>query len=674
MSSSVAPVARSPITHSKRKHAVGSVPTKVEPVTPVPVVLPPIKPSVSSPVKPSIPPKKKLRVELRPTLHAARDCSLLPVTQLVLLMIAMTTGWPMMKHRPAASDGGSSQIPPATQAVRCAISDNGSADMYDADSDSVSAHMFIDDIAEEHNGSTDAASSSNGEVYDSPSPSAAVPDAPVAPLLSLPNSPECTKVHTKKGQYVSTLLADGHISDLVGDDNVCNDPNVARSPATVTRRNAIQASASTLSRQSTAITSAIVPQASGTPPKADTASTDMFLEDLGSPPPSVRKRKTSRLFTMAGRHHSATLAIIADAGMAIEGNSSLSSVVKTLVVHKPIDAMTYSGPSSVQVEDLTGIDDTPPSTKSAQVVPDKVIAVMTMSLSPIAIASFELWFRSDRIPIPLNILLACPMMRLFPFFSHDALWSFISYMQFTGHAPYCNLTTLPPTAFSSNGWKALYMSRTAVAMMVGVVMACHLFWPALEGGYEIQDPLGISDTYIEGGMVYHSISIMLFRQLWCHKTTMLSSIFKLPYMQCSSMTSNGPEFTMCSNVTCKDRPANKNKLPSPAQRKDTASAHRSPTIHREMIATEDEFVPIFDGHASKKHHFLFHPGDFDNLSSLPHYTPLCDLDYFTLIAVGYTPAMRSIKKCPHLNLNVQFVVVLGQAPNSAELALAGYMG
>ncbi|KAK0491751.1 hypothetical protein EDD18DRAFT_1358536 [Armillaria luteobubalina] len=266
------------------------------------------------------------------------------------------------------------------------------------------------------------------------------------------------------------------------------------------------------------------------------------------------------------------------------------------------------------------------------------------------------------------------------FFSRNALWSFISYMQFTRHGPYCNLTTLPPTAFVSDGRKALYASRTAVAMTVGMAMACHLYQPAWEGGYEIQDPSGISDTYIKGGTVYHSITVMPFRQLWHRKSTMLSSIFKLLYMQCSSMTSNGPEFTTCSNITREDGPANKNKLPSPAQRKDPASANHSPNKlssagkdYWHCLGFEDD-IPIFDSHASKKHHFLFRPGDFDKLSSLPQYTPSRNLDYFTLVAVGYMPAVWSVKKHPHLNMNVQFVIVLGQAPNTAELANAGYMG
>ncbi|KAK0216369.1 hypothetical protein IW262DRAFT_1464908 [Armillaria fumosa] len=785
MSSPVAPVARTPMCTMRSKHkcATGSVQAKVEPVAPIPIV--------STPVKKNVPPKKKSRVKASPASRGIQNRSLLPgglgYADLPPVSVSRPGGvirerndhWLaygeltpneiaavlQLHQRPAASDGVASQIPPATQTVAYAESDNSSDALYDADSDSVSAHPFIDDVAEELNRSTDAASSSDGEGYDSPSPSTAVSDVPAVPLSSLPNSPERVlrssahaKVRTEKGRYVNTLLADGHISDLAGDDNLRDDPNVMGSPATVTQRNtgAIQATAATPSRWSATIASAVAVHASGTPPKAGPTSADVFLEDLGLPPPSVRRRKTGRLFTVGGHHHPTPLPIIADASVAVEGSSLLSSVVKTLVVQKPIDVATSSGLSSVPVEDLTGIDDTPPSTKTAQGMavkgaddplflcclptddgdffamldaligdrcrdhesePDFVVSRswsddsapsakppplpfnepddVTLCIMQPKLQESQLVPLYDKMPSigefrPVIALRHDPNTfehpacisydEIISFFSRDALRSFISYMQFTGHAPYCNLTTMPTTLFASDGRKALYASRTAVAMMVGMVMACHLYQPAWEGGYEIRDPSGISDPYIEGGTVYHSITVMPFRQLWCRETTMLSSIFKLPYMHCTSMTSNSPEFTTCSNVTHEDGPANKNKLPSPAQRKDTSSAHRSlnklSSAGREYwhcLGFKDD-VPIFDGRASKKHHFLFHPGDFDNLSSLPHYTPSRDLDYFTLVAVGSTPTVWCVKKRPCLNLNVQFVVVLGQAPNTAELASAGYVG
>ncbi|KAK0500120.1 hypothetical protein EDD18DRAFT_1348937 [Armillaria luteobubalina] len=611
-----------------------------------------------------------------------------------------------LHQRPAASEFGASQIPPATQTVAYATSNDGSADMYDVDSDSVSVHLFINDAAEEHNGSSDAASSSDGEGYDSPSPSTVVHNVPIAPLSSLPDSPEHvlrlrTKVRTEKGQYVNALLTDGHISDLTGGDSIRNVPNAAgwvlsvylqvgfvfsysaflRSPAAVTRHNAgaVLPTAASPSRGSTSTASAVTVQATSTPPKAVPTATDVYLEDLGSPPPSLHKRKTGRLFTVAGCHCPAPLAVIANAGVAVEGSTLSSSVVKTLIVQKPIDVPAGSSPSSVQVEDLTGIDNMPPSTKHARVVavkalppaktpmgdsdffatldalisdrchdhesePENIEDAATESRQAISSfvkpppASFkepdDVTLRvmqpelqeSQLVPLYEKMpsidkfravvsLGQDPNMfehptcvtydKIVSFFSRDALWSFISYMQFTGHGPYCNLTTLLPTAFVSNSRKALYASRTAVAMTVGVVMVCHLYQPAWEGGYEIQDPSGISDTYIKGGTAYHSITVMPFRQLWRCESTVLSSIFKLPYMQCSSMTSNGPEFTTCSNITHEDGLANKNKLPSPAQRKDPASVNCS--LNKLSSASKDYWhclgfeddVPIFDGHADE---------------------------------------------------------------------------
>ncbi|KAK0499321.1 hypothetical protein EDD18DRAFT_1349501 [Armillaria luteobubalina] len=145
------------------------------------------------------------------------------------------------------------------------------------------------------------------------------------------------------------------------------------------------------------------------------------------------------------------------------------------------------------------------------------------------------------------------------------------------------------------------------------------------------------------------------------------------------MTSVGPKFSTHAFITQEDGLSNKNKVLPLAQHKDTASSSQSLTKlssagkdYWHCLGFADD-VLIFDGHVSKKQHFLFHPQDFDNLSSMPHYAPSHNLDYFTLIAVGYMPAVWCVKKCPCLNMNVQFIVVLGQALSVAELAKAGYI-
>lgn len=81
-------------------------------------------------------------------------------------------------------------------------------------------------------------------------------------------------------------------------------------------------------------------------------------------------------------------------------------------------------------------------------------------------------------------------------------------------------------------------------------------------------------------------------------------------------------------------------------------------------------VPIFDGRLSKHHQFLFRPKDFDNIATMPRVTK--DLDRFALVAVSYTPGVWSPNGVPRINLNVQFVILLGQAPKPDELASAGY--
>ncbi len=84
-------------------------------------------------------------------------------------------------------------------------------------------------------------------------------------------------------------------------------------------------------------------------------------------------------------------------------------------------------------------------------------------------------------------------------------------------------------------------------------------------------------------------------------------------------------------------------------------------------------VPMFDGHASKGRHFLFHPEDFDQLVTMPWVPTTRELDRFTLVAVGYTPTMWSPGPSnPHVSMNVQFIIVLGQAPKPEVLASAGY--
>ncbi|PBK65099.1 hypothetical protein ARMSODRAFT_1022524 [Armillaria solidipes] len=247
---------------------------------------------------------------------------------------------------------------------------------------------------------------------------------------------------------------------------------------------------------------------------------------------------------------------------------------------------------------------------------------------------------------------------------------------------------MPRPSFTSNGKKALYAGKTTIAMMVGVVTECFLCRVAREGGYDAEsfDP---GSVCVEGSKAYHSIHIMPFSQLWRRESTMLSLIFHLPVLKTASILSKGPEFTTCGNVT--GTGMNKNKFLSPAQQKvpvpktpvKSGSAWpnslaakgplaSTPKEYYHCLGFEDD-VPVFDGRASKGRHFLFRPEDFNNIASMLRYGTGRNLDYFSLVAVGYTPTVWSTKREAHLSMNVQFVVLLGQAPNSATLATAGYI-
>lgn len=87
-------------------------------------------------------------------------------------------------------------------------------------------------------------------------------------------------------------------------------------------------------------------------------------------------------------------------------------------------------------------------------------------------------------------------------------------------------------------------------------------------------------------------------------------------------------------------------------------------------------VPIFDRRSSQGQHFLFRNEDFDKLVTLPCYLPGKDLDRFTLVTVGHTPSVWAPDpdQPPRITLNVQFVIVLGQAPKPADLEVLGFGG
>ncbi|KAK0495512.1 hypothetical protein EDD18DRAFT_1332351 [Armillaria luteobubalina] len=291
-------------------------------------------------------------------------------------------------------------------------------------------------------------------------------------------------------------------------------------------------------------------------------------------------------------------------------------------------------------------------------------------------------------------------------FSRGALRSVLSWYKWGGTAPYCNLSTLPRPALGSDGRKATYNSQTAVAITVGVVTNCSLYNAAQQGGYK-------SEAHVSGGKTYHSIRVMPLSQLWRRECTMLGLLFFLTLIKSSAISPEGIEFSTRPLAVGTSAYSNHNKcwysfslechaltvrvpVPSPLLAKKPASTtgKSSPSVRwpkspsksvglgsspqREFyhcLGFDDE-VPIYDGRSSQGRHFLFHQEDFDNLATMPRYHPARDLDRFTLVAVGYTPSVwtvSSVLREARLSMNVQFVIVLGQAPPHAELASAGYV-
>ncbi|KAK0218416.1 hypothetical protein EDD85DRAFT_961685 [Armillaria nabsnona] len=271
-------------------------------------------------------------------------------------------------------------------------------------------------------------------------------------------------------------------------------------------------------------------------------------------------------------------------------------------------------------------------------------------------------------------------------FTPHPLQSVVTWLYFVGHGCYCSLSTMPHPLFLFNGKKMLYNSSTCVAMIAGLVINCSIFKDGQQGGWS-------SATSTQGGRLLHSIRLLPFSQPWRRETTMIATVCNVPMSKSQSecMLSDGVEFT--TRAFSSTPTNNRNKFPSPAVQKPSIpksapatstcaktswpkSPAKPPTLashaqsqYYHCLRFEDE-VPIFDGRFSKGCHFLFHPEDFDNISTMPCVTH--DLNWFALVAVGYTPGVWSPGSQPHVNLNIQFIVLLGQAPKPAALAKAGY--
>ncbi|PBK59901.1 hypothetical protein ARMSODRAFT_1070889 [Armillaria solidipes] len=273
-------------------------------------------------------------------------------------------------------------------------------------------------------------------------------------------------------------------------------------------------------------------------------------------------------------------------------------------------------------------------------------------------------------------------------FNRDALRSVMAVRMFNGHGQFCNLSTMPLTAFSTDGRKLICSARTAVSMIVGVIVGSNLVGPTSVGGKTV-----------------HGVRILPFIQPWRRETTALGVLFGFTTGHSENIRSDGIDFTTRA-VSLVNPASNNNIHPSPLvvqpppSGPKTASGSKAGTTGRpswpksptksptkpsglnsrvprdfyHCLGFGDE-IPVYDGRASRGRHFLFRPGDFDQIATMPRVPPNKELDRFTLVAIGYTPSVWALTpQYPRISLNVQFVVVLGQAPKPEALATAGYAG
>ncbi|KAK0480895.1 hypothetical protein IW261DRAFT_1563602 [Armillaria novae-zelandiae] len=202
--------------------------------------------------------------------------------------------------------------------------------------------------------------------------------------------------------------------------------------------------------------------------------------------------------------------------------------------------------------------------------------------------------------------------------------SLVAARHFTSAVPYCNMATLPRSAFTSDGRKPLYNNRTAVAVVTGVV---------------IESALACT-CQVSYGKSVHSLRILPFSQPWHRESTMLGLLFEETTVRSENISTAG--ICLASHALSSMPQHNNNRL------------------------------PVFDGRASRGTQFLFHDEEFAMLPALPRF-PCAELDHFTMVAVGYSPSMWSPSPSnPHVSLNIHFAIMLGHAPSAAALTSAGY--
>ncbi|SJL05829.1 uncharacterized protein ARMOST_09165 [Armillaria ostoyae] len=227
---------------------------------------------------------------------------------------------------------------------------------------------------------------------------------------------------------------------------------------------------------------------------------------------------------------------------------------------------------------------------------------------------------------------------IFELFNKDALRSVVAARMFYGYGQFCNLSTMPLSTFRQDGRKLICAARTAISMIVGLVVDSSLVKIGHLGGYN-------GSTAAQGGKLIHGIRILPFIQPWRRETSAIGAIFDLDLLHSENMCSDGIDFaTRCDSLLKPESNTNRYTTPALVQSVITKNGSGSKTASP---------VPMFDGCASKGRHFLFQPDDFDWLASMPRVPTNRELDRFTLVAIGYTPTVWSPgQMAPRVSMNV----------------------
>ncbi|KAK0220721.1 hypothetical protein IW262DRAFT_1462085 [Armillaria fumosa] len=137
-------------------------------------------------------------------------------------------------------------------------------------------------------------------------------------------------------------------------------------------------------------------------------------------------------------------------------------------------------------------------------------------------------------------------------FNRDTIRSLVAACHFTGSAPYCSMSTLSHTAFTSDGRKPLYQGHTAVAMVTGVVIESALVHTCQLSRYSVSKSV-------------HGVRILPFSQPWHQELTVLGLLFGMTMVWSENISSTG--ICLATRALSTVSQNNNNRYPSPLLQK-----------------------------------------------------------------------------------------------------------